>query len=226
MKLHNVLSRDLPYIKDNRRNEISLGKLGLYIFKVDFVINIKEMKTSDWTKLNDESKSVIFDRVNRLLIIVHRRQDKINRDEVENFHCELKRLHRLVDYMKIKSSGGFLEIRTVPSIENLCVQIANILNSLHKYDDECDRRCITLLRVLQIEIRKWSREITQQEINLVHNALKTSGERYYNNIRAGHYYKCLCGFIYVVGDCGGPNQKGRCPDCKREIGGGNRIRAT
>ena len=38
-------------------------------------------------------------------------------------------------------------------------------------------------------------------------------------IRAGGYYRCSCGFIYAVGECGGPMQQAACPRCGSAIGG-------
>ena len=44
------------------------------------------------------------------------------------------------------------------------------------------------------------------------NLLRTLGTR---------WYKCPNGHLYVVGECGGPMQEGRCPECWLQIGGRN-----
>lgn len=38
-------------------------------------------------------------------------------------------------------------------------------------------------------------------------------------IRAGGYYKCTCGYVYAVGESGGPMQQAACPRCGHAIGG-------
>ena len=38
-------------------------------------------------------------------------------------------------------------------------------------------------------------------------------------VRAGGYYRCACGYIYAVGECGGPMQHAACPRCGNPIGG-------
>lgn len=38
-------------------------------------------------------------------------------------------------------------------------------------------------------------------------------------IRAGGYYRCACGYIYTVGECGGPMERAACPRCGHAIGG-------
>lgn len=37
----------------------------------------------------------------------------------------------------------------------------------------------------------------------------------------GHWYKCKCGYVYCIADCGGANQTSSCPQCKGRIGGNN-----
>lgn len=39
------------------------------------------------------------------------------------------------------------------------------------------------------------------------------------NQQAGHWYKCPNGHLYVIGECGGAMQEGRCPDCGATVGG-------
>ncbi|XP_035691669.1 NFX1-type zinc finger-containing protein 1-like [Branchiostoma floridae] len=41
----------------------------------------------------------------------------------------------------------------------------------------------------------------------------------------GHWYKCPNGHFYAIGECGGANQGGRCPDCGQAIGGQNHALA-
>ena len=37
----------------------------------------------------------------------------------------------------------------------------------------------------------------------------------------GHWYKCRCGFVYCIGNCGGAAQIASCPRCDGSIGGEN-----
>lgn len=37
----------------------------------------------------------------------------------------------------------------------------------------------------------------------------------------GHWYKCKCGFVYCIADCGGAEETSLCPECKGAIGGRN-----
>ncbi|KAH7439976.1 hypothetical protein KP509_04G085400 [Ceratopteris richardii] len=42
----------------------------------------------------------------------------------------------------------------------------------------------------------------------------------------GHWYKCPNGHYYVVGECGGPMQLSKCPDCQETVGGQNHKSAA
>ncbi|GES78826.1 hypothetical protein GLOIN_2v1764819 [Rhizophagus clarus] len=36
-------------------------------------------------------------------------------------------------------------------------------------------------------------------------------------------YQCKCGYVYLIGDCGQANGRGRCPECGNMIGGENHV---
>jgi hypothetical protein len=38
-------------------------------------------------------------------------------------------------------------------------------------------------------------------------------------LTAGHYFKCPNGHIYAIGECGGPMEESKCPECGAKIGG-------
>lgn len=35
----------------------------------------------------------------------------------------------------------------------------------------------------------------------------------------GHWFKCIRGHIYAIGECGGADEESKCPECKERIGG-------
>ena len=80
------------------------------------------------------------------------------------------------------------------------------------------QKCDTLFALL---------EKTQKE----HNAKKAQKAHDLKLFRAsivsamglsrGHWYKCKCGFIYCIADCGGAAETSSCPKCKGQIGGSN-----
>ena len=39
----------------------------------------------------------------------------------------------------------------------------------------------------------------------------------------GHLYRCPNGHVYLIGECGGAMQRGRCAECGAAIGGGGHM---
>ena len=64
-----------------------------------------------------------------------------------------------------------------------------------------------------------SRTGTQNEQRLTREEERAVVAAMGGEIRAGGYYRCVCGYIYTVGECGGPLQRAPCPRCGKNIGG-------
>ena len=43
---------------------------------------------------------------------------------------------------------------------------------------------------------------------------------------AGHFFKCPNGHYYVIGECGGAMEQGKCIECKSIVGGGQHALAA
>ncbi len=64
-----------------------------------------------------------------------------------------------------------------------------------------------------------SRTGTQNEQRLTREEERAVAAAMRGEIRAGGYYRCTCGYIYAVGECGGPMQRAPCRKCGNNIGG-------
>lgn len=64
-----------------------------------------------------------------------------------------------------------------------------------------------------------SRTDAQQGQRLTHAEEQAVVAAMKGEIRAGGYYRCTCGYIYTVGECGGPMERAACPRCGHAIGG-------
>lgn len=58
--------------------------------------------------------------------------------------------------------------------------------------------------------------VSQEEIRSVLNAIKNARE-YMGS--TGHWYTCVNGHPFNIGNCGQPNQQSACPECGAQIGG-------
>jgi hypothetical protein len=61
----------------------------------------------------------------------------------------------------------------------------------------------------ELDIDNISKQFIEYDINII-NMIKGLGTK---------WYKCPNGHLYVVGECGGPMESGRCPECGARIGG-------
>eukprot|EP00742_Colponemidia_sp_Colp-10_P025595 GILJ01031049.1.p1 GENE.GILJ01031049.1~~GILJ01031049.1.p1 ORF type:complete len:297 (-),score=34.13 GILJ01031049.1:290-1180(-) len=58
--------------------------------------------------------------------------------------------------------------------------------------------------------------LTEQERKSIHAALTEGADGIQ---RSGAYKMCPCGYMYVIGECGGAEEIANCPGCHRQIGG-------
>ena len=59
---------------------------------------------------------------------------------------------------------------------------------------------------------------TEEKLKLLMRVI-INDPRIQTNEPRGHIYRCPNGHYYIIGECGGANQGGVCPDCGARIGG-------
>ncbi|MCO5562178.1 hypothetical protein L7F22_015804 [Adiantum nelumboides] len=102
------------------------------------------------------------------------------------------------------------------------VQWAKALSNLRKFDAAA-KACQIVLKEEPSnkeveETLKLAKLEKQSQMEVVEAMMKEVGGR-------GHWYQCPNGHYYVVGECGGPMQVSKCPDCKATVGGQNHAPA-
>ncbi|DBB10654.1 TPA: NFX1-type zinc finger-containing protein 1 [Trebouxia sp. C0006] len=63
------------------------------------------------------------------------------------------------------------------------------------------------------------RTIAQHEQRLTREEERAVAQAMGGEIRPGGYYNCGCGYVYAIGECGGPMQQATCPGCGSSVGG-------
>ena len=59
----------------------------------------------------------------------------------------------------------------------------------------------------------------QHEQRLTREEERAVAQAMDGDIRPGGCYECGCGYVYAIGECGGPMQQALCPGCGSNIGG-------
>jgi hypothetical protein len=84
-----------------------------------------------------------------------------------------------------------------------------IAYSIEKFSKECDMALKDALENLRKELKS-AVKISDAERKMIVGAL---------GFKQGHWYKCPNGHFYVIDNCGGAMQTGRCNECGEAIGG-------
>ncbi|KAF2632130.1 P-loop containing nucleoside triphosphate hydrolase protein [Macroventuria anomochaeta] len=72
-------------------------------------------------------------------------------------------------------------------------------------------------RTLQMLGREFYEEVTKEEIEAIKRAMV--GGRGGIATHTGHWYNCINGHPFAIGECGMPMQLARCPECGEPVGG-------
>ncbi|KAF1984925.1 NFX1-type zinc finger-containing protein 1 [Aulographum hederae CBS 113979] len=65
--------------------------------------------------------------------------------------------------------------------------------------------------------REWYEEVTAEELEAVKRAMVTGPGGV--AVHSGHWYNCVNGHPFAIGECGMPMELARCPECGARIGG-------
>ncbi|KAF2018601.1 NFX1-type zinc finger-containing protein 1, partial [Aaosphaeria arxii CBS 175.79] len=72
---------------------------------------------------------------------------------------------------------------------------------------------------LELLGREWYEEVTAEELQAIKDAMVSGGRGI--STHSGHWYNCVNGHPFAIGECGMPMQLARCPECGAPIGGQN-----
>jgi hypothetical protein len=124
---------------------------------------------------------------------------------------EVDRIEAVLNYFTMKNEAQRSPVtdmdKRVKVARNLAQLEVDLVKRINPYKGEIKRRVEESFKELQTYIKV---ELSKEERAMIVEAMRMG---------KGHWYKCPNGHPYAIGDCGGPMQKARCPDCNAEIGG-------
>ena len=140
----------------------------------------------------------------------------------------------LVDYLTDQQLDDcHCELRRLFCLQTLC-ELVLVANKSKKTFEERDRKPLADTASLLIESGHTKPKLKAENQKVINELLSRIGNHYklatlveYERMEIveaiglpkGHWYKCPNGHVYCIGECGGAEQVGRCPDCKEKIGG-------
>lgn len=133
-----------------------------------------------------------------------REMDDITTTEIEDIQREINRLHRMIEILPLLRICQNANQSTRQEILN----VDNLINTLHKFDDEKNNTVKIELKSLakKHSLLAVSEKEKQQIVKLI-------------GLSKGHWYKCPNGHPYAIGECGGAMEESICVECKVPIGG-------
>lgn len=145
-----------------------------------------------------------------LMISQHSKKNKveikISEQQQKNVDNEIKRLNSIVQLATLlRVDSDVLADANIKS----CVNDAKATVLTFSIFDE--GKAIESLNTLKTAIKSSEVIITKLARAMVIKAMP--------DMKAGHWFKCPNGHFYCIGECGGANQVGKCPDCGAAVGG-------
>lgn len=175
--------------------------------KVQLLENIVDIYISH--HLSFEGKTKIMKFLDQILRILIRESDRITDQEISDIQAELSRVTRIVELIKIEESAGFKPACGQSNVKDIHKRLVDSLFSLHVFSEKHEEDARKLLQQLNSKV-KAALTITSKERTEIVKAVGMS---------VGHWFKCPNGHIYVITECGGAMEVGKCNECGAKIGG-------
>ncbi|PSN54493.1 hypothetical protein C0J52_05539 [Blattella germanica] len=194
--------------KKNRKNTWSNNDMETLGIQTDILCEMAENVHKIEYVLIPETKSILLTYMDVILKVLRARIRCLSSEEVDNLNLEAQRFHRIVTMCALESVPNFRKL-SLESKKRYMLTVHNPLLSINKYSAEQDN-------VLKAELEKFLKDVggltitTDVERKQIVKAL---------GMRPGHWFKCPNGHFYIITECGGAMEVGRCNECGAQIGG-------
>jgi hypothetical protein len=177
--------------------------------QIEMFCQLVECCSNAYSDLHGESRGKVISYMDTLLHAVRKRGSKISEQEIEEINMEIHRFHRLCQLHKIRSECTYKMNCSKPEVKKFFDTAHTIAYSIEKFSKACDMALKDALENLRKELKS-AVKIRDTERKMILGAF---------GFKQGHWYKCPNGHIYVIGECGGAMEEGRCNECGEAIGG-------
>lgn len=138
-------------------------------------------------------------------------ESRISEQKINDVELEICRFEKFVHLFTIQKNPNFAYCSTVAAVKSLHLHISNNLESIAKYSHETDAQLRLYLEDLRALVDK-TISITEEERRMIVKAV---------GLEKGRWFKCPNGHVFVIGECGGAMEVGKCNECGEAIGGQN-----
>ncbi|XP_023702624.1 NFX1-type zinc finger-containing protein 1 isoform X3 [Cryptotermes secundus] len=193
--------------KKNRKNVLSSVDMETLGIQCEILCQLAAKAKKVELHLDSHVKVKVQKQINLILQVVESRGRYISSQEADDLNLEVQRFHRIADMCVLESLPTF-QHWTEKNRGIYEKHISGPLMSIVKYS-------MTVDDDVKIMLEKFAKVLKVSGISLEERKeiVKAIG------MKQGHWYKCPNGHIYVITECGGAMQIGKCNECGARIGG-------
>lgn len=143
---------------------------------------------------------------------------QINEQLFEDIAFELRRFHKMVDFSLVMRNPLYVtrknDATVCHAVKRLEGEVFGFRRFIPSVENEVNKTFEDLKKALNTLA-----SLTNDEKRMINEAMSKdfAGGRH----STGHWYTCSNGHYYVITECGGAMERGKCPECQEVIGGEN-----
>lgn len=186
--------------------------------QLNLLKSLKDLETS-WDSVHLLQFSVIKANERKLFDHLYNwlseERSVMSDQETNDAERELRRSKALLELTKVQQTVVSNRQQLEPAMKRQVQGLERLLEKTYSKDIKLQ------MQDLMKRLRKFANVpglgVTDEERMMIVKAIGLS---------QGHWYKCPKGHVYAIGECGGANESGKCPECKSAIGGQSHMLAS
>ncbi|NXP22050.1 ZNFX1 protein, partial [Scytalopus superciliaris] len=210
---HTVLNINLPqqYLMLNdklKASDLSMKSIGLIENQLNFYKRVADL-TASLSKIAENERQGVRKRLGEVQVWLDKQRISFTEQELSDLQSEIQRLTYLVNLL----ARCNIPSRMISPV--LAAEIASareILEGTKKFTEQDEAAVKAHMEKITTDLPVSGLGISEAERVQIVKAI---------GCPRGHWFKCKNGHVYVIGECGGAMERGKCPECHEVIGGTN-----
>ncbi|XP_019395339.1 PREDICTED: NFX1-type zinc finger-containing protein 1, partial [Crocodylus porosus] len=208
-----VLRRVLPTKYDRleerlKQPNLSTKSIGLLENLINFYERVADL-TGSLGKLDPSEREVLRKRLAEVQEWLSKERLSFSSQELSDLQSEMQRVTYLANLLTRCSGAG---TRLSTALARDVAALRAVLQRTGRFTPEDEAAVRVKMEELKAALPASGLGISEEERVQIVSAI---------GCPRGHWFKCKNGHVYVIGECGGAMEQGRCPECQAVIGGRN-----
>ncbi|XP_063071469.1 NFX1-type zinc finger-containing protein 1 isoform X2 [Engraulis encrasicolus] len=211
--LKDHLPQEYGRIKDRLdKSKFNMRKLCHQENLMMFLERLGELQKTMMERMDGPTKRYFDLRLGECLSFLSTPGQRFSEQQVWDLGRELQRLAYLAELNTRCATAAKVAVPLSVEVNAQVSAVRKVLEDTCPFSEDDEQHVKQALADLDAKLPRTGLGITDQERVMIVQAM---------GLAKGHWYKCPNGHVYAIGDCGGANQRGQCPECDESIGGAN-----